>query len=127
MNSLGASVLSTEEGKAKYDQTMLNVLSDKQVLAWILKRFVSEYEHLPLEEIETKYIEPETILVSKAGVSRDSSGSKGFQRKTPRRRKEPSITILFFRHIIREMSRKRSGSISIWKHRQTIIPAIRWR
>ena len=52
LNSLGASVLSTEEGKAKYDQTMLNVLSDKQVLAWILKRFVSEYEHLPLEEIE---------------------------------------------------------------------------
>ena len=52
LNSLGASVLSTEEGKEKYDQTMLNVLSDKQVLAWILKRFVSEYEHLPLEEIE---------------------------------------------------------------------------
>ena len=81
MNSLGASVLSTEEGKAKYDQTMLNVLSDKQVLAWILKRFVSEYEHLPLEEIETKYIEPETILVSKAGVSRDSSRIKGLSEK----------------------------------------------
>lgn len=81
MNSLGASVLSTEEGKAKYDQTMLNVLSDKQVLAWILKRFVSEYENLPLEEIETKYIEPETILVSKAGVSRDSSGIKGLSEK----------------------------------------------
>ncbi len=81
MNSLGASVLSTEEGKAKYDQTMLNVLSDKQVLAWILKRFVSEYENLPLEEIETKYIEPETILVSKAGVSRDSLGIKGLSEK----------------------------------------------
>ena len=81
MNSLGASVLSTEEGKAKYDQTMLNVLSDKQVLAWILKRFVSEYEHLPLEEIETKYIEPETILVSKAGVSRDASRIKGLSEK----------------------------------------------
>lgn len=81
MNSLGASVLSTEEGKEKYDQTMLNVLSDKQVLAWILKRFVSEYEHLPLEEIETKYIEPETILVSKAGVSRDSSRIKGLSEK----------------------------------------------
>lgn len=81
MNSLGASVLSTEEGKAKYDQTMLNVLSDKQVLAWILKRFVGEYEHLPLEEIETKYIEPETILVSKAGVSRDSSRIKGLSEK----------------------------------------------
>ncbi len=81
LNSLGASVLSTEEGKAKYDQTMLNVLSDKQVLAWILKRFVGEYEHLPLEEIETKYIEPETILVSKAGVSRDSSGIKGLSEK----------------------------------------------
>lgn len=81
LNSLGASVLSTEEGKAKYDQTMLNVLSDKQVLAWILKRFVSEYENLPLEEIETKYIEPETILVSKAGVSRDSSGIKGLSEK----------------------------------------------
>ena len=81
LNSLGASVLSTEDGKAKYDQTMLNVLSDKQVLAWILKRFVSEYENLPLEEIETKYIEPETILVSKAGVSRDSSGIKGLSEK----------------------------------------------
>ena len=81
MSSLGAFVLSTEDGKAKYDQTMLNVLSDKQVLAWILKRFVSEYEHLPLEEIETKYIEPETILVSKAGVSRDSSGIKGLSEK----------------------------------------------
>ena len=81
LNSLGASVLSTEEGKAKYDQTMLNVLSDKQVLAWILKRFVSEYEHLPLEEMETKYIEPETILVSKAGVSRDSLGIKGLSEK----------------------------------------------
>lgn len=81
MNSLGAFVLSTEDGKAKYDQTMLNVLSDKQVLAWFLKRFVSEYEHLPLEEIETKYIEPETILVSKAGVSRDSSGIKGLSEK----------------------------------------------
>ena len=81
MNSLGAFVLSTEDGKAKYDQTMLNVLSDKQVLAWILKRFVSEYENLPLEEIETKYIEPETILVSKAGVSRDSSGIKGLSEK----------------------------------------------
>ena len=81
MNSLGAFVLSTEDGKAKYDQTMLNVLSDKQVLAWILKRFVSDYEHLPLEEIETKYIEPETILVSKAGVSRDSSGIKGLLEK----------------------------------------------
>ena len=81
MNSLGAFVLSTEDGKAKYDQTMLNVLSDKQVLAWILKRFVSEYEHLQLEEIETKYIEPETILVSKAGVSRDSSGIKGLSEK----------------------------------------------
>ena len=81
MNSLGAFVLSTEDGKAKYDQTMLNVLSDKQVLAWILKRFVSEYEHLPLEEIETKYIEPETILVSKAGVSRDSSRIKGLSEK----------------------------------------------
>ena len=81
LNNLSASVLSTEEGKAKYDQAMLKVLSDKQVLAWILKRFVSEYEHLPLEEIETKYIEPETILVSKAGVSRDSSGIKGLSEK----------------------------------------------
>ena len=81
MNNLSASVLSAEEGKAKYDQAMLNVLSDKQVLAWILKRFVNEYEHLPLEEIETNYIEPETILVSKAGVSRDSSGIKGLSEK----------------------------------------------
>ena len=81
MNNLSASVLNTEDGKAKYDQAMLKILSDKQVLAWILKRFVSEYEHLPLEEIETEYIEPETILVSKAGVDRDSPVIKGLSEK----------------------------------------------
>ena len=81
MNNLSASVLSTEEGKAKYDQAMRKVLSDKQVLAWILKRFESEYEQLPLEEIEKKYIEPETILVSKVGVSRDSPVIKGLSEK----------------------------------------------
>lgn len=86
MDELGASVLSTEEGKAKYDQAMREVLSDKQVLAWILKRFVSEYASLPLEDIEKHYIEPETILVSKLGVARDSGNIQGLSEKDASKR-----------------------------------------
>ena len=44
MSNLSQIVMDMEEEKAKYDQTMKELLSDRQVLAWILKRFVPEYK-----------------------------------------------------------------------------------
>lgn len=79
MNSLGNAIMSTEDGKAKYDAKMKEVLSNKQILARILKRFVPEYEKCTLEEIENVYIEPESILVSSLGVGRNSSSIEGIR------------------------------------------------
>ena len=58
MSNLSQIVMDMEEGKAKYDQTMKELLADSQVLAWILKRFVPEYKDCELEDIENKYIQP---------------------------------------------------------------------
>ena len=65
VSNLSQIVMDMEEEKAKYDQTMKELLSDRQVLAWILKRFVPEYQDCELEDIEKKYIQAETIMVSK--------------------------------------------------------------
>ena len=51
MSNLSQIVMNMEEGKAKYDQTMKKLLADSQVLAWILKRFVPEYQDCELEDI----------------------------------------------------------------------------
>ena len=60
MSNLKHAVMNMEIGKTKYDQTMKELLSDRQVLAWILKRFVPEYQNCELEDIEKKYIQSET-------------------------------------------------------------------
>ena len=54
MSNLKHAVMNMEIGKTKYDQTMKELLSDRQVLAWILKRFVPEYQNCELEDIEKK-------------------------------------------------------------------------
>ena len=79
MSNLKHAVMDIEEGKAKYDQNMKELLSDSQVLAWILKRFVPEYQNYELEEIEQKYIQSETIMVSKIGVSRNPENIHGMK------------------------------------------------
>lgn len=77
MSNLKHAVMNIEEGKAKYDQTMKELLSDRQVLAWILKRFVPEYQNYELKDIEKKYIQAETIMVSKIGVEQGSETIQG--------------------------------------------------
>ena len=79
MSNLKHTVMNMEEGKAKYDQTMKELLSDRQVLAWILKRFVPEYQSCELEDIEKKYIQSETIMVSKIGVEHGSETIQGIK------------------------------------------------
>ena len=77
VSNLKHAVMNIEEGKAKYDQTMKELLSDRQVLAWILKRFVPEYQNYELKDIEKKYIQAETIMVSKIGVEQGSETIQG--------------------------------------------------
>ena len=77
MSNLKHTVMNMKEGKAKYDQTMKELLSDRQVLAWILKRFVPEYQNYELKDIEKKYIQAETIMVSKIGVEQGSETIQG--------------------------------------------------
>ena len=79
MSNLKHAVMNMEIGKTKYDQTMKELLSDRQVLAWILKRFVPEYQDCELEDIEKKYIQSETIMVSKIGVERGSENIQGIR------------------------------------------------
>ena len=79
MSNLKHAVMNMEIGKTKYDQTMKELLSDRQVLAWILKRFVPEYQHCELEDIEKKYIQSETIMVSKIGVEQGSENIQGIR------------------------------------------------
>ena len=79
MSNLKHAVMNMEIGKTKYDQTMKELLSDRQVLAWILKRFVPEYQDCELEDIEKKYIQSETIMVSKIGVEQGSETIQGIR------------------------------------------------
>lgn len=44
--------LSVAEAKVRYDTQCKRVLSQKEVLAWILKNTVEEFKDLPLEEVE---------------------------------------------------------------------------
>ena len=77
MSNLKHTVMNMKEGNAKDDQTMKELLSDRQVLAWILKRFVPEYQNYELKDIEKKYIQAETIMVSKIGVEQGSETIQG--------------------------------------------------
>ena len=77
MCEIRLAVMSTEEGKEKYDATLKELLANRQFLARILKRFVWEFAEYPLEEIEEQYIEPGSVLVSKVGVARNQMRVEG--------------------------------------------------
>ena len=64
-------VATAADGKAKLDAQAKKFLKNRRILAQILKRFTKEYRSISLEDIESKYIEPKTIMVSKAYIERD--------------------------------------------------------
>lgn len=75
MNEICNSITSVEEGKAKYDETLKELLANKQFLAKIMKRFVSEFKDYPIEDIESKYIEAGSVSVSRTGVERNRTNN----------------------------------------------------
>lgn len=71
METLQADIISTPEKKEKYDAILKQQLANRQILARIMKRFVSEFENCDLKDIEEKYILTNTISVSKTGVQKN--------------------------------------------------------
>lgn len=76
MSDISNIIISTEEGKAKYDAVVKQLLSDKQFLSRILKRFTDEFKDIPVEDIENKYIEPD-IIPSSVEISKNRSNVEG--------------------------------------------------
>ena len=77
MNQSGNAIVTIEEAQAKLDEATKEVFADKQYLARIMKRFVSEYSDCSLEDIQNKYIEEGSIHVSKVGVAKNLTNIEG--------------------------------------------------
>lgn len=57
-----AKMISTAGERAAYDNACKKLLSNKEILAWILKSCLSEYRDYSVAEIAGKYIEGETQI-----------------------------------------------------------------
>lgn len=77
MDSITTTILATEDGKAKYDDALKSLLSNRQILSWILKSTVPEFMDCTLEDIEQKYIEPDSISVSQVFVGQNLTNIEG--------------------------------------------------
>ena len=68
-----AQALHTTEGNSAYDEACKRLLSQKIILAWIMKSCLEEYRDLDVAEIAEKYIEG-TPSISKEPVFPDDAG-----------------------------------------------------
>ena len=57
VNTTLAEAIDTAEDKAKYDRACKRLLSEKYILAWIMKSCLTEYQDCTVKEIAEKYIE----------------------------------------------------------------------
>ncbi len=55
---------SKTNGKKLYDDECKKVLSQKEILAWIMKGFVHEYKNSSIQDIKNKYIEGSPLINS---------------------------------------------------------------
>jgi hypothetical protein len=51
-----AHAIDTADNKARYDASCKSLLSNKIILAWIMKSCLQEYANIPVEEIASHYI-----------------------------------------------------------------------
>ena len=76
MSDITNTIYSASPGTSAYDNTMKNLLANKQFLARILKRFVREYRDASLEDIMDRYIEPDSISISRTRVERNMTNAE---------------------------------------------------
>lgn len=73
MGHMKGTILATPRGQEQYDAVCKELLSNRQIMSRILKRFVKEYENCPVEEIENIYIEPESFFIASEAVERNQT------------------------------------------------------
>lgn len=71
MSDIKNTILATPNGQEQYDTICKELLSNRQILARLLKRFVKEYKDCDVCTIENKCIEPGSIRISKEPVERN--------------------------------------------------------
>lgn len=79
-------VVDITEDKAQYDTEVKNVLSDKNILAWILSRVTVEFHGLPIETI-VQCIEGEPLIFKvyiAPGKTNESIVGRDTQDKVPK-------------------------------------------
>ena len=72
-NEIANEIMSIREGEEKYDYALKQLLSNREFLVRILKRFVKELAPYSLEEIDKEYLEHEEPLISKVGVEKNTT------------------------------------------------------
>ena len=73
MDHIEGTILATPHGQEKYDTVCKELLSNRQIMSRVLKRFAKEYKNCSTDEIEKLYIEPETVFISKEAVERNQT------------------------------------------------------
>lgn len=69
-----AQTLDITDNKTRYDEACKQILSEKIILAWIMKTCLEEYKSRTVEEIASQYIES-TPQIGKASERRDTNTS----------------------------------------------------
>ena len=72
-NEIANEIMSIREGEEKYDYALKQLLSNREFLVRILKRFVKELAPYSLEEIDKEYLEHKEPLISKVGVEKNTT------------------------------------------------------
>ncbi len=71
MRHIENTLIATDPGKERYDATLKELMSDRQFLSRILKRFVPEYKETSLYDLEFRFIESQSIQVASIPVGRN--------------------------------------------------------
>lgn len=66
-------LLTVEQGKEQYDQSLKQLFSDKNLLAHILKNFVGEFKEYDIDEIVKDSLGDSDVTVSKIGVAKNTT------------------------------------------------------
>ena len=88
-NSLAVAI-NVADSKAEYDENIKNILSEKEVLAWILKNTTSEFTELAIEEI-MECIEGEPEISRVKVTPGEANDFKALQRKITGTKNEDRI------------------------------------
>ena len=108
-----ADAIDRNKNSKNYDEVCKEILSNKQILAHIMKACVPEYQDVPLSEIPS-YIEHDPLL----NVSMDEDGLSNGSTKINRYPVRKFAMIFYLMRNCRiPQKMKESACLSMWKHK----------